>query len=119
NNDVNALEVVNPQADPEDVALRRSGSTLPYITKADFVKLREVALSYTLPQLFSSRFGSDEVTLTLAGRDLAMWTNYYGMDPEVNFNGIADTAGFGSVDRSDYMSVPMLRRLVASLNVRF
>jgi TonB-linked SusC/RagA family outer membrane protein len=118
-NDVVAYEVVNPNADPEDVALRRSGSTLPYVTKADFVKLREVSLSYTLPQGFTGRFGSDEITFTLAGRNLAMWTDYYGMDPEVNFNGIANVAGFASTDRSDYMSVPMLRRLVASLNVRF
>ena len=118
-NDVVAYDVVNPNADPEQYALLRSGSTLPFVTKADFVKLREVSVSYTLPQALTGRFGTDEMTFTLAGRNLAMWTDYFGMDPEVNFNGIANFSGFASTDRSDYMSVPMLRRLVASVNVRF
>ncbi len=118
-NDVNAYEVVDPQADKEDYAFRRSGSTLPFVSKADFIKLREVSVSYTLPSGFTSRFGSEELTLTLAGRNLAMWTEYEGMDPEVNFAGIANVSGFGSTNRTDYMSVPMLRRLVASVNMRF
>jgi TonB-dependent starch-binding outer membrane protein SusC len=109
----------NRELDPEAYAERTSGSTLPFVTKADFVKLREVALSYTLPQRFTQSFGSDEVTFSVAGRNLAMWTDYLGMDPEVNFNGIANFETFASVDRSDYMSVPMLRRLQASINVRF
>ena len=111
----------NPALDPEAYAERTSGSTLPFVTRADFVKLREVSLSYTLPQRWTQRMGTDELSLTLSGRNLAMWTNYLGMDPEVNFNGIANPAspGFGSVDRADYMSVPMLRRLQASINVRF
>ncbi|MDP9347597.1 MAG: SusC/RagA family TonB-linked outer membrane protein, partial [Gemmatimonadota bacterium] len=109
----------NPALDPEGYAEALSGSAMPFITRADFVKLREVSVSYTLPQSFTRRMGTDELSLTLSGRNLAMWTNYLGMDPEVNFNGIASGGGFGSVDRSDYMSVPMLRRLQASVNVRF
>ena len=109
----------NPSLDPEAYAELTSGSTLPFVTRADFVKLREVAVSYTLPGALTRRFGTNELTFTLSGRNLAMWTNYWGMDPEVNFNGIANTAGFSSTDRSDYMSVPMLRRIQASVNVRF
>ncbi len=108
----------NPALDPEDYAVSRSGSTLPFVTSSDFVKLREVAVSFTVPQRFSSRFGTDQLSFTLSGRNLAMWTDYRGMDPEVNFSGIP-TPGFSSVDRSDYMSVPMLRRFQASVNVRF
>jgi TonB-dependent starch-binding outer membrane protein SusC len=111
----------NPELDPEQFALLRSNSTLPFVTRSDFVKLREVSVSYTVPRGFSQRFGTEDLTVTLAGRNLAMWTDYLGMDPEVNFNGVANpaTPGFGSVDRSDYMSVPMLRRLQASINVSF
>lgn len=109
----------NAALDPEAYAERTSGSTLPFVTKADFVKLREVAVSYTIPRGVTGRFGTDEVTFTLSGRNLAMWTNYLGMDPEVNFNGNASTQGFASTDRTDYMSVPMLRRIQASVNLRF
>jgi hypothetical protein len=53
------------------------------------------------------------VSITAAGRNLAIWTKYSGADPELNFNG-ADT-----FTRSDYMSVPMMRRFVGSVNITF
>jgi outer membrane receptor protein involved in Fe transport len=112
-NDQNAWAVVNPDADPDEVLYRQSGTTMPFLTKADFTKLREVSLTYTLPNSVVSRVGLKGVSITAAGRNLAIWTNYSGADPELNFNG-ADT-----FTRSDYMSVPMMRRFVGSVNITF
>ncbi|HEU6451879.1 MAG TPA: hypothetical protein VFT57_10690, partial [Gemmatimonadaceae bacterium] len=112
-NDQNAWAVVNPDADPDDVLYRQSGTTMPFLTKADFTKLREVSLTYTLPNALVSRVGLKGVSITAAGRNLAIWTKYSGADPELNFNG-ADT-----FTRSDYMSVPMMRRFVGSVNITF
>jgi len=112
-NDLNAWAVVNPDADPNDVLYRESGTTMPFITKADFTKLREVSLTYTLPRSLVSRLGMKGLSITAAGRNLAIWTKYSGADPELNFNG-ADT-----FTRSDYMSVPMMRRFVGTVNVTF
>jgi hypothetical protein len=86
---------------------------MPFLTKADFTKLREVSLTYTLPNALVSRVGLKGVSITAAGRNLAIWTKYSGADPELNFNG-ADT-----FTRSDYMSVPMMRRFVGSVNITF
>ncbi len=112
-NDQNAWAVVNPDADPERVKYLQSGVTTPFITPADFLKLREVSLTYTLPTSWASRVGSKGVSLSVAGRNLAIWTRYSGADPELNFSGDANFS------RSDYMSVPMLRRFVASVNASF
>ncbi len=112
-NDQNAWAVVNPDADPDEVLYRQSGTTMPFLTKADFTKLREVSLTYTLPNSVVSRVGLKGVSITAAGRNLAIWTQYSGADPELNFNG-ADT-----FTRSDYMSVPMMRRFVGSVNITF
>jgi hypothetical protein len=86
---------------------------MPFITKADFTKLREVSLTYTLPNSLVSRLGISRLSVTAAGRNLAIWTRYSGADPDLNFNG-ADT-----FTRSDYMSVPMMRRFVGTINVTF
>jgi hypothetical protein len=53
------------------------------------------------------------LSLTLAGRNLAVWSKYSGADPEVNIGGPADFT------RGESNSVPMMRRLAATLNVRF
>jgi TonB-linked SusC/RagA family outer membrane protein len=112
--DQNTFEVNNPDADPADVAARKTlNYTLPHIQKADFIKLREVSVSYTLPRSLLGRFGTEQATLNLAGRNLAIWTEYGGADPELNFSNDADFS------RADYASVPMIRKLVASLSFTF
>ncbi len=112
-NDQNAWAVVNPDADPQDVLYRKSGTTMPFITPADFVKLREVSLTYTVPTPVAHRLGVSGLSITGAGRNLAIWTKYSGADPELNFSGDA------TFNRTDYMSVPMLRRFSLSMNVTF
>jgi TonB-linked SusC/RagA family outer membrane protein len=65
-----------------------------YLESATFVKLREVSLSYTLPQRWfgwaSGRIHS--ARLSLEGRDLFLWSPYTGLDPEVNFIGNTQVA---------------------------
>jgi TonB-linked SusC/RagA family outer membrane protein len=59
----------------------------PYIQDASFVKLREVTVSYQLPEtLVRSAFGGRVTTVRaeLSGRNLVTWTPYKGLDPEVS-----------------------------------
>lgn len=84
-----------------------------YIEDADFVKLREVALTLSLPRAWAERVRSDALSLTLAGRNLKTWTDYTGFDPEVNW---AATANFSSVD---FLTQPPVRRFTARVNVTF
>jgi TonB-dependent starch-binding outer membrane protein SusC len=103
----------NPNRDPEDWAIRRSASNEMWIEPADFLKLRELSVTYRMPGDLARRIGAGGLSLTLAGRNLATWTDYSGLDPETNING-ADT-----FTRAEYMSVPPTRRLVATVNVNF
>lgn len=97
----------------EDWQIRQSNSNMMYIERADFIKLRELSLTYSVPQAWSQRVGADRLSLTLAGRNLLTWTDYSGLDPEVNIEGDA------TFTRADYMSVPPTRRWVATVNVNF
>ena len=84
-----------------------------WIEKADFVKLRDVSLTYTIPSRFLQTLPVAGAAITLAGPNLAQWTDYTGLDPEVN--------GYGNrlFGRADVYPVPMLRRWSAAVNVSF
>ena len=84
-----------------------------YVEKADFVKLRDLSLTYSIPTTWARRFQATRASVTVAGHNLALWSDYSGMDPEVNGYG---TRAFA---RSDIYPVPMMRRLSAALDLSF
>ncbi len=68
-----------------------------YVQDGSFVKLREVTLSYAVPQAFGRKvFGSraSDVRLSLTGRNLLVFTPYWGADPEVSNFGNQSVRGF-------------------------
>lgn len=81
-----------------------------FIEDASFVKLREVSIAYTFDHPWVSRTGFNTLDLRVAGRNLAMWTDYTGLDPEANLGGAEFlTQGL------DYFNSPFTRSLVVSL----
>jgi TonB-linked SusC/RagA family outer membrane protein len=73
--------------------------TRGWLEDASFVKLRELSLSYTLPQSFTSRLFNQAraVRLEVSGRNLLTWTPYTGLDPEVSNFGNSATNRFADV----------------------
>ena len=65
-----------------------------YIQDGSFVKLREITVSYQVPSRIASKYlrGGRDMRLTFSGRNLKMWSDYWGMDPEVNNFGNANVA---------------------------
>jgi TonB-linked SusC/RagA family outer membrane protein len=107
-----------------DSAYYSGNATMPWIQPADFIKLRDVSVSYTLPRTLTNRLNASAVTLTLAGHNLGiLHKRYKGIDPEVNFFGrstfYTGTSNFVQFIRVDSYTLPMLRRFTASLNVSF
>ena len=43
-----------------------------------------MSLTYNVPTHFVQRLGLRYLSLTAAGRNLALWTPYTGVDPEIN-----------------------------------
>lgn len=108
-------EVINPDADPNEVRSRMNATQTYYsVQEADFIKLRDLSLSYRLPARWVNQAGVSNTTLSLTGHNLAvLWTKYGGQDPEVNFHGDADFS------RVDSWTAPPMRRISASINVNF
>ena len=61
-----------------------SGVSSNYIESATFLKLRELTLSYNLPDSFARKLGVANASLNVSGRNLKTWTGYTGHDPEVS-----------------------------------
>jgi hypothetical protein len=69
---------------PRGYFAARRGVFEEYVEKGDFVKLRELSLSYGIDAGLLRRLGARSAsgaTLTIAGRNLRTWTDYTGWDP--------------------------------------
>ncbi|HEX5832017.1 MAG TPA: TonB-dependent receptor [Gemmatimonadaceae bacterium] len=76
------LPADDPARLPAGYVRARSFIVEPYVEDADAVRLREIALSYTLDHDAVRRLVPGGAQLTLAGHDVAVWTRYSGYDPE-------------------------------------
>jgi len=79
--DINA-----PLSDQVKSAARAMGTSDGYIEDASFVRLSEVSMTWVVPAAAARILKSGGLSLTLAGRNLGLWTNYTGFDPEVISN---------------------------------
>lgn len=62
-----------------------NGETGVYVEDATFVKVRELSLTWQLPDAWVEALDPlDRAFISLAGRDLFTFTNYSGLDPEVS-----------------------------------
>ncbi len=78
-----------------------------------FTRLRELSLSYQLPDKIASRIHASRALLVATGRNLHVWTPYSGTDPEATV-GSGDARG-----NEEYFSTPPLRFFTVRVNLTF
>ena len=77
------------------------------------MKLREISLGYTFTGSWvRNSLGLSSFDLRIAGRNLATWTKYSGIDPETNLGG-AEVAAQGI----DYFNNPQTRSFVITFGI--
>jgi hypothetical protein len=84
-----------------------------FMEDGTYTKLREVSVAYTLDgKWVNNIIGLSSIDLRLAGRNLATWTKYKGIDPETNLTGAQfQTQGI------DYFNNPQTRSFVISVGL--
>jgi TonB-linked SusC/RagA family outer membrane protein len=110
------LENYEPtQFEPERIAeVERAGSSFErsiWYTDADFVKLRELSLNYTLPDNWAERIKAKRASITIAGRNLHTWTSWQQLDPE--------SSKLGLVGGFDQATVPLMASLVTTVRLTY
>ncbi|HKN65881.1 MAG TPA: TonB-dependent receptor plug domain-containing protein, partial [Gemmatimonadaceae bacterium] len=96
-------------ADQAQAAAGFSLSPLPFVDGASFVKLREVSLRWIVPSRVANWVGGP-ATVTIAGRNLATWTRYRGLDPELNSQSLL-------LPRADLAETPIPHELLLRLDL--
>ena len=85
----------------------------PWIEDADFARLRSVSARFELPQSWVERTGASRASFTIVGENLALFTGYTGLDPEVSF------AGGSQSLRAEFFTLPLAKRVTGRLSISF
>lgn len=81
-----------------------------HVYDASYIKLREARLSYTFPQSIMARLPFSSLTMSLIGRNLALWTDMPNIDPETSFDA-------GNAQGFEFGQLPAPRSFGLSINV--
>lgn len=130
-----AVQARATMADPNATAEQRLEAARQWVTQyvslspydglneiedADFVRLREVGLTYNLSRDLAQRVGASSLAINLSGRNLALWTKYGGTDPEVNLLGRQTAGGLNDMAMGlDAFGFPLPRRYTISVRAGF
>jgi hypothetical protein len=92
-NHINASRMAGISADEEDL----------FFEDASFVRIKDVSLSYDLPKRIIQKVGLDRLRVFITGRNLATFTKWNGLDPELD----------------DQRNIPLQKEYVFGLNLSF
>jgi TonB-linked SusC/RagA family outer membrane protein len=92
-----------------------------FIEPGWFIKLRELSVTYHLPAAVARQFRAEQASITLTGRNLATWTDYTGVDPEVNGQGQSSQFLVGRNDFfvRDFATQPPVRYWLVRVSASF
>lgn len=92
------------------------------IHKADFIRWRELSLTWEAPRQLARSLRSRSLAITFAGRNLAIMTSYPGADPEMNAlgRGVSGSELVNNFQEGiNAWGLPMPRRFSLSARVGF
>ncbi len=92
-----------------------TGTSTRYLQKTDFIRLRNVMLSYDIPSTITKRLRLGSARLYLSGVNLLTFTDYAGYDPESR----ADVSGVGFDNGYDFYSAPQAKTTSLGININF
>jgi hypothetical protein len=111
--DVDPKAPLGEQARAMAVRVHSSATQWGYVEKSDFLRFRELSVTYELPSEVARILSASRISITAAGRNLGLITNYSGSDPQAGYFG--DNIGV----QSDFQTQPPPTYYIVRLNVNF
>ena len=90
------------------------GSSENFVEDASWKRLRSASVTYMLPASLLSKTFIRNLSLSVTGNNLALWTNYTGYDPETS-----STNAGSNVDGFTGFTYPAVRSVLFTLNASF
>ena len=78
-----------------------------YVEDGSYVRFQELTLGYRLPTTIATRGGMSEARVYLSGRNLKVWSDFLGYDPDVNSNGSSANTSLAT----EFYSYPRARTI--------
>ena len=134
NGDANAITDVldawtleNPESDIPRVGNNSSRElSTRFIEDGSYVRLKNISLGYNLPLNVISKVGLGAARISVSAQNLLTFTNYSGLDPEVNYFGGGGESNNPTNPRNpnttngfDYGNYPTIRSYTVSVNLKF
>lgn len=85
-----------------------------FVEDGSYLRVKSISLSYNVRNQFLSKIGVSRLQPYFTANNLLTWTNYSGMDPEVNQWGNS-----GAVQGIDWGTYPQSKSFVFGVNVEF
>ena len=109
---------VGPDGEPTSQAKIKAAAAddlqyAPWVEDAGFARLRSVSARFGLPRGWIERMGASRASFTIVGENLALFTGYTGLDPEVSF------AGGSQSSRAEFFTLPLAKRVTGQLSISF
>ncbi|MBS4014156.1 MAG: TonB-dependent receptor [Bacteroidetes bacterium] len=83
-----------------------------FIEDGSYLRVKNVVLSYNIDKKYLTRAGIRSARVYVTGQNLLTFTNYSGMDPEVNYAGPANV-----VMGTDFFTHPQVRTISFGINL--
>lgn len=87
------------------------GYSSMFVEDASYLRLKTVSLGYNLPKSIANKLSVDRFRVYFSAQNIYTWTNYSGVDPEVNTYNSALTPGF------DWSAYPRAKTFTLGLNI--
>lgn len=85
-----------------------------YVENGSFVKLKNLSLGYNLPKSILEKIHAKQLRIYVTAQNILTWTDYTGLDPEVNFYDNDNTK-----QGIDYGAYPGSKSYLAGLSITF
>ncbi|MFW5792678.1 MAG: SusC/RagA family TonB-linked outer membrane protein [Bacteroidota bacterium] len=83
-----------------------------FVEDGSYLRVKNVALSYNINKKYIDRIGLRNARVFITGQNLWTFTNYSGMDPEVNYSGPGNV-----VMGTDFFTHPQVRTFSIGINL--
>jgi TonB-linked SusC/RagA family outer membrane protein len=91
-----------------------------FFQPGSFVRFRELTATYSLPERFAARYlRARSASVNLAARNLSLWTNYRGLDPDNDRLAGEDNANGANAPPDEFQTLGVPTYFIFRLNLGF
>lgn len=116
---LNSWTPTNTDTNIPRAKLRGKQISSRFVEDGSYIRLKNIALGYNIPSEAIEKLGISSIRLAISAQNLLTFTNYSGLDPEVNFLGSGGSGSQNTFNGFDFGNYPTMKSVNFSVNLRF